>query len=67
MRCAVTSPWRDSEDVPGWSWTEFTVGPATLRWSPDGAGDVFARLSACDHLAQFRPLEGAAFGPGTGL
>jgi len=43
-RLAVTSPWGDSEDVPGWSWTEFTVGPATMEWSPDEAVDVLARV-----------------------
>jgi len=43
-RLAVTPPWRDSEDVPGWSWTEFTVGPATMEWSPDDAADLLARV-----------------------
>ena len=43
-RLAVTPPWGDSEDVPGWSWTEFTVGPATMEWSPDDAVDVLARV-----------------------
>jgi hypothetical protein len=33
---AVTAPWRDSQDVPGWSWTEFAVGPATME-SPERA------------------------------
>jgi threonine aldolase len=43
-RFAVTPPWRDSEDVPGWSWTEFSVGPATMDWSPEGAVGVLARV-----------------------
>ncbi len=43
-RLAVTPPWGDSEDVPGWSWTEFTVGPATMEWSPQEAADVLARV-----------------------
>jgi threonine aldolase len=43
-RLAVTPPWGDSEDVPGWSWTEFTVGPATMDWSPQDAVDVLARV-----------------------
>jgi hypothetical protein len=43
-RLAVTPPWGDSEDVPGWSWTEFTVGPATMDWSPGDAVDVLARV-----------------------
>ncbi len=43
-RLAVTPQWRDSEDVPGWSWTEFTVGPATMEWTTEGAADVLARV-----------------------
>ncbi|MEO6142590.1 MAG: beta-eliminating lyase-related protein [Dermatophilaceae bacterium] len=43
-RLAVTPPWKDSEDVPGWSWTEFTVGPATMRLSPDDAVDLIVRV-----------------------
>jgi hypothetical protein len=42
-RPAVTPPWRDSEDVPGWSWTEFAVGPATMDWSPERAAHVLTR------------------------
>ena len=41
---AVTPPWGDSDDVPGWSWTEFTVGPATMEWTPDEAVDVLGRV-----------------------
>ena len=41
---AVTPQWGDSEDVPGWSWTEFTVGPATMKWSADEAVEVLARV-----------------------
>jgi hypothetical protein len=37
---AVTPARVDSQDVPGWSWTEFEVGPATMGWSPEGAVDV---------------------------
>jgi threonine aldolase len=43
-RLAVTPPWRESEDVPGWSWTEFSVGPATMDWTPEAAADVLARV-----------------------
>ena len=43
-RLGVTPPWRDSEDIPGWSWSEFTVGPATMEWSPDRAAHVLARV-----------------------
>jgi threonine aldolase len=43
-RLAVTPPWRASEDVPGWSWTEFTVGPATMHWSASDATDLLARV-----------------------
>ena len=31
-------------DVPGWSWTEFVVGPATMAWTVDEITDTFARL-----------------------
>jgi threonine aldolase len=31
---AISSPWAPA-DVPGWSWTEFVVGPATMQWSVD--------------------------------
>ena len=40
----VTPPWQDSADVPGWSWTEFTVGPATMEWTPQRAVHVLARI-----------------------
>jgi hypothetical protein len=43
-RLAVTPVWVDSQDVPGWSWTEFAVGPATMDWSSHGAVDVLARV-----------------------
>jgi len=40
----VTPLWQDSADVPGWSWTEFTVGPATMQWSPERAVHLLARV-----------------------
>lgn len=40
----VTPLWRDSADVPGWSWTEFTVGSATMQWSPENALQVLTRV-----------------------
>jgi threonine aldolase len=43
-RLVVTPPWGDSEDVPGWSWTEFSVGPATMQWSAADAVDVLVRV-----------------------
>jgi threonine aldolase len=43
-RLAVTPTWRDSDDVPGWSWTEFTVGPATMEWDAQEAVDLLARV-----------------------
>jgi len=43
-RLSVTPLWQDSADVPGWSWTEFTVGPATMQWSPERAVHVLARV-----------------------
>lgn len=39
---SVSPPWGHS-DVPGWSWTEFTVGPATLEWSIEEAVEVLSR------------------------
>ncbi|MGI8692603.1 MAG: threonine aldolase family protein, partial [Geodermatophilaceae bacterium] len=38
-RIAVSPPWQPA-DVPGWSWTEFTVGPATLEWLVDEAVEL---------------------------
>ncbi|MEP6667454.1 MAG: beta-eliminating lyase-related protein [Nocardioidaceae bacterium] len=38
-RVMLTPPWR-SADVPGWSWTEFTVGASTLEWAVDEAADL---------------------------
>ena len=43
-RVAVSPGWQDSEDVPGWSWTEFTVGPATMEWTTDEAVDLLVRI-----------------------
>jgi hypothetical protein len=43
-RLGLTPPWQDSADVPGWSWTEFTVGPATMEWSPQRAVQMLARV-----------------------
>jgi threonine aldolase len=43
-RLAVTPTWRDADDVPGWSWTEFTVGPATMEWVAQEAVDLLARV-----------------------
>ena len=42
-RLQVTPPWRDSADVPGWSWTEFTVGPATMERGVQESVDLLAR------------------------
>ena len=52
-RLAVTPPWGNSEDVPGWSWTEFTVGPGTMEWSTDDAVDLLIRvLLGCGSCGQ---------------
>jgi threonine aldolase len=42
---ALTPPWQ-AADVPGWSWTEFTVGPATLEWPVAEVVAVLGRLVA---------------------
>jgi threonine aldolase len=39
---ALTPLWHPSE-VPGWAWTEFTVGPATMEWDVDDAVETLAR------------------------
>ncbi len=41
-RIVVSPPWQPA-DVPGWSWTEFTVGPATLEWLVDEAVELLLR------------------------
>ena len=38
----LSPPWRAS-DVPGWSWSELVVGPATVEWEVDEAVDAFVR------------------------
>lgn len=43
-RLTVTPAWRDSDDIPGWSWTEFTVGPATMEWDVEASVDLLARV-----------------------
>ncbi len=43
-RLAVSPLWQDSADVPGWAWTEFTVGAATMEWTIDEAVDLLARI-----------------------
>ena len=40
---ALTPPWRAS-GVPGWSWTEFGVGPATMEWDVDEAVATLVRV-----------------------
>ena len=40
----MTSASWEASDVPGWSWTEFTVGPATMEWELDEAVDFLARV-----------------------
>lgn len=42
-RTALTSPWSAAE-VPGWSWTEFTVGAATMAWEPVEVTAVLTRV-----------------------
>ena len=40
---ALTPRWAASE-VPGWSWTELGVGPATMEWAVDEAVDTLVRV-----------------------
>ena len=39
----LTPPWAAS-DVPGWSWTELTVGPATTEWDVDDVVETLRRV-----------------------
>lgn len=38
----LSPPWSAST-TPGWSWTELTVGPATMQWDVDDAADALVR------------------------
>jgi threonine aldolase len=38
----LSPPWSAS-DVPGWSWTELVVGPATTQWEVDELVDTLVR------------------------
>jgi threonine aldolase len=40
-RTVLTPPWRAAE-APGWAWTEFTVGAATMTWTVDEAVALLA-------------------------
>ncbi|GAA4402168.1 beta-eliminating lyase-related protein [Ornithinibacter aureus] len=40
---ALTPRWAASE-VPGWSWTEFGVGPATMTWEVEEIVDTLVRV-----------------------
>ena len=40
---ALTPRWAASE-VPGWSWTEFGVGPATMAWEVEEIIDTLVRV-----------------------
>ncbi len=40
---ALTPRWTAS-DVPGWSWTEIVVGPATTQWSVDEIVETLLRV-----------------------
>jgi threonine aldolase len=44
-RTALTSLWQ-AADVPGWSWTEFTVVHSTLDWPVDEAAELLAGVVA---------------------
>lgn len=43
----LTPPWQPS-DVPGWSWTEFTVGSATVQRSVDAVVELLTRALLAD-------------------
>jgi threonine aldolase len=40
---ALTPRWAAAE-VPGWSWTEFGVGPSTMEWDADEAAETLVRV-----------------------
>jgi hypothetical protein len=48
-RVALTPPWEPA-DVPGWAWTEITVGSATMQWSVDEAVESLTRVLRADTL-----------------
>jgi threonine aldolase len=39
----LTPPW-EAADVPGWSWTEFTVGRSALEWPVVEAAELLSRV-----------------------
>ena len=41
-RVRLSPPW-NAADVPGWSWTELVVGPATMELEVDEVVDTLAR------------------------
>jgi len=44
-RIVMPDRW-SAADVPGWSWTEITVGPTIVEWPVDEAASVLERLLA---------------------
>ena len=42
-REAISAPWQQA-DVPGWSWVELVVTPATLEWQTDEVVKAFGEL-----------------------
>ena len=53
-RLALTPPLTDA-DVPGWSWTELTVGAVTMEWDPEEAADRLAQHAAGLNVARPAP------------
>jgi hypothetical protein len=45
----LTPPWEPA-DVPGWAWTEITVGSATMQWSVAEAVESLTRVLRPDTL-----------------
>lgn len=43
-RLLLTPPWEEA-DVPGWSFTEFVVGAATMEWSVEEVADRLTRVA----------------------
>jgi hypothetical protein len=42
-RVALSYTWA-AADVPGWSWSEFQVGPSTMEWEVDEAVELLVRV-----------------------
>ncbi|MFL6167105.1 MAG: threonine aldolase family protein [Ornithinibacter sp.] len=59
----LSPPWSPSP-TPGWSWTELTVGPATMQWDADDAADTLARAYPPQRVSTANETTSIASDPG---